>query len=324
MQQCLSKSLKFKGFAALCYSQGFDNPVGSQDEGDPRQQRGNLPSPPPQKNWKKSCGPFEIQNPHPETQQETKTPPSCGRNKKTTKILAGKIPEIQQTVKVGRGICLLKVGLVQRTAPLGLSPAQSWDYKGPFVPPAASLDREWLQESSQLNSWLEFYGKLQGCLVKGAGVASFHFTFVNLLVNYDYFVLSLFFPSFLEFLGSKGAACNSQWEVFAQSPFLLKKTRIWNPKFQILVGELWQSFGFLLPKNSPVPCFCCAGSCWCLIQWKMWNFSILQQPRNYLIHLINELIHPINFFSCSQVPSETRQLLHIPDSRPALGFHPGE
>lgn len=123
--------------------------------------------------------------------------------KKQTKILAGKIPEIQQTVKVGRGICLLKVGLVQRTAPLGLSPAQSWDYKGPFVPPAASLDREWLQESSQLNSWLEFYGKLQGCLVKGAGVASFHFTFVNLLVNYDYFVLLLFFPSFLEFLGSK-------------------------------------------------------------------------------------------------------------------------
>lgn len=191
-------------------------------------------------------------------------------------------------MKVGRGICLLRVGLVQRTAPLGLSPAQSWDYKGPFVPPAASLDREWLQESSQLNSWLEFYGKLRGCLVKGAGVASFHFTFVNLLVNYDYFLLLLFFPSFFGVFGIKKSSLQFPVGSFLpRTPFYCRKPRIWNPKFQILVGERWQSFGFPLPKNSPVPCFCCAGSCWCLIQWKTWNFSILQQPRNYLIHLIN-------------------------------------
>lgn len=122
MQQCLSKSLKFKGFAALCFSQGFDNPVGSQDEGDPRQQRGNLPSPPQKKlekiTWAHLRFKIHIQKPN---KRQKLLHPVAGI-KKQTKILAGKIPEIQQTVKVGRGICLLKVGLVQRTAPLGAQP----------------------------------------------------------------------------------------------------------------------------------------------------------------------------------------------------------
>lgn len=156
------------------------------------------------------------------------------------------------------------MGLVQRTAPLGLSPAQSWDYKGPFVPPAASLDREWLQESSQLNSWLEFYGKLQGCLVKGAGVASFHFTFVNLLVNYDYFLLLLFFPSFFGVFGIKKSSLQFPVGSFCPEPFFIAENQDLESKIPNFGGGtlaiLWLPPSQKLPRSLFL-------LCWELLVW---------------------------------------------------------